>query len=122
MKIRVMIKEPYKNPYETEIENTLEEFQRIVGGYIETVPCPGVPEAEIICNEEGKIKGLAPNLSLTPDVIVGTVIVVGTVIMYGDDGEEFVSLTEKQKNAAWLSLAVRSIHEPETILGVFGLC
>lgn len=114
MKIKVIIKEPYKNPYEAEIENTLEEFQRIVGGYIETVTCPGVPEVEIICNEEGKIMGLAPNLFVTnlylmPDVIAGTVIVVGVV------GEEFVSLTDKQRNAAWMSLAVRSIHEPETI-------
>lgn len=121
MKIKVMIKEPYKAPYETEIENELAEFQRIVGGNIETVPCPGASGVKIIRNEEGKIKGLAPNLSIAPDVIVGTVIVVGTVIMYGDNGEEFVSLTEKQKNAAWLSLAVRSIHEPETILGVFGI-
>ena len=121
MKIKVMIKEPYKAPYDAEIENTLEEFQRIVGGNIETVPCPGASGVKIICNEEGKIKGLAPNLSIAPDVIVGTVIVVGTVVVgYGD--EEFVSLTEKQKNAAWLSLAVRSIHEPETILGVIGLC
>lgn len=120
MKIRVMIKEPYKVPHDAEIENTLEEFQRIVGGNIETVPCPGTRGVKIICNEEGKIKGLVPNLSIAPDVIVGTVIVVGTVIMYGDDDEEFVSLTEKQKNAAWLSLAVRSIHDPETIRRVTG--
>lgn len=109
MKIRLMIKEPYKVPYEAEIENTLEEFQRIVGGYIETFPCPGVPEAMIICNEEGKILGLDPNLFAMSDVIAGTVIVVGNV------GDKFVSLTDRQRNYAWVSLAVRAIHEPETI-------
>lgn len=120
MKIKVMIKEPYKIPHEAMIENELAEFQRIVGGNIETVPCPGASGVKIICNEEGKIKGLAPNLSIAPDVIVGTVIVVGTVIMYGDGGEEFVSLTEKQKNDAWLSLTIRAIHDPETIRRVTG--
>lgn len=120
MKIKVMIKEPYKAPYDAEIENTLEEFQRIVGGNIETVPCPGAPGVELICNEEGKIKGLAPNLSIAPDVIVGTVIVVGTVIMYGDDGEKFVSLTDKQQCDAWLSLAIRGMHAPETLRRVTG--
>lgn len=114
MKIKVMIKEPYKAPYDAEIENTLEEFQRIVGGYIETFLCPLVPGVKIICNDEGKIMGLAPNLALMPDIICGTVIVVGV------GGEEFVSLTEKQKNDAWLSLTIRAIHDPETIRRVTG--
>lgn len=114
MKIKVMIKEPYKAPYDAEIENTLEEFRRIVGGYIQTVPCPGVPGVELICYEEGKIMGLDTNLYIMPDVIVGTVIVVGV------DGEEFASLTEKQKNDAWLSLTIRAIHDPETIRRVTG--
>lgn len=118
MKIKVMIKEPYEAPYEAEIENTLEEFQRIVDGYIETIPCPFVPNVDIVCNEEGKIKELVPNLlfmnGISGDVICGTVIAVGV------DGEEFVSLTEKQRNDAWLSLMIRAIHTPETIRRVTG--
>lgn len=114
MKIKVMIKEPYKAPYEAEIENELAEFQRIVGGHIETFLCPLVPGVKIICNEEGKIMGLAPNFALMPNIICGTVIVVG------DGGEEFISLTDKQRNDAWLSLTIRAIDDPETIRRVIG--
>ena len=39
----------------TWISNTLENLQRTVGGYIETVTLPG--GVVIICDEEGRIKG-----------------------------------------------------------------
>ena len=35
--MKVIIKEPRKTPEWVEIENSLEELQRIVDGYIETV-------------------------------------------------------------------------------------
>ena len=37
-KLRVVMVEPGKPAYETEIENTLEAEQKAVGGYIEVLP------------------------------------------------------------------------------------
>ena len=85
-KIKVIIKRPDEEfGHVSWISNTLENLQKTVGGYIETVPIGG--GAISICNEEGKLKGLQPNFWVGPrlysDLIVGTAIIVGT------SGEEF---------------------------------
>jgi uncharacterized protein DUF3846 len=61
---------------------TLEELQALVGGYIESVPhLPGglSREADMICNEEGKLIGLRFNATasaLAQQNIVGDVVVL----------------------------------------------
>lgn len=40
---------------------TLEEMQKIVGGYIEVVRPPGQMGAVMVCNEDGKLEGLPAN-------------------------------------------------------------
>lgn len=55
---------------------TLEWMQGVVGGYIEMVYVDG--DRILICDEEGHLKGLQPNLTaceLVDSEIVGTVIV-----------------------------------------------
>lgn len=90
--ITVVIKEPGKKAYSKEIEDDLEVYQNILGGYLETA---GFDKNQILlCDEEGKLKGYEPNLLVPGDVIVGTVIVVGT------EREEFRSLTPEEKNKA----------------------
>lgn len=84
-KIRVIIKNPgEKYGHRATIKNTLKNLQRIVGGYIEIIR--PWPDTAIICNEEGKIKGLRPNM------YVGSFpfgdLVMGTIIVCGVDGEE----------------------------------
>lgn len=81
MKIKVIIKKPEDEFGRlVEIENELEVFQSIVGGYIETT---GYKNLVIICNEEGKLRGLEPNILLGKDMLVGTIIVCGA------SGDEF---------------------------------
>lgn len=80
-KISVFIKRPGCNPYRTNISNTLEDLQKLVGGYIETFTF--ADDACIICNEEGKLLGLEPNCHLFGEDFVGDIIFVGT------DGEKF---------------------------------
>ena len=88
-KIKVVYKEPGKQGEVLEIENKLEEFQRLVGGYIEVVHL--WQRFLIICNEEGKLLELEPNLMLeNNDVICGPIVVVG------DAGEEFRGLTDSE--------------------------
>ncbi len=79
--IRVIVKEPGMAPEWRIIPNELEALQREVDGYIEVVRLSG--NAAMIVNEEGKLRGMAPNFRYGIDMIVGTAVFVGT------DGEEF---------------------------------
>ena len=55
--MKVLMVEPGKVPYETEIEGGLESLQKAVGGSIQAVYPYDDPVA-LICNEEGKLMGL----------------------------------------------------------------
>ena len=55
--MNVLVVEPYKEPYEKEIEPGLESLQHEVGGDIEAV-YPFDDPVAVICNEEGKLEGL----------------------------------------------------------------
>lgn len=83
--ILVVIKEPGQAPkVEPLFENTLEAFQKAVDGYIEAVTV--TEDVVIICNEEGRLRGLPFNVELFGVGFVGTIIVAGV------KGEEFASL------------------------------
>ncbi len=93
--MNVLVVEPYKEPYEKEIEPGLESLQHEVGGDIECV-YPFDDPVGIICNDEGKLEGLPLNRSLRDedgeiyDVVAGTFLVVGL-------GEEsFEGLSKEQ--------------------------
>lgn len=89
-KITVVMVEPHKTPYVTEIADELSALQRCVGGYIEVA---GNGDGTlIICNEEGKLQGLEGNRRIHDD----TSIIAGTFFVVGDDGENFRSLTESE--------------------------
>lgn len=85
-KIRVIIKRPdEKYGHVTNISNTLENIQRTVEGYFQTIPL--TMNSVIVCNEDGKIMGLEPNFKFGDiDIIVGTVFVCGV------DGDEFTDI------------------------------
>lgn len=70
--MRVVVKRPFESPEIVNIENTLEAYQSIVEGYIESVTLS--PDLMMICNEEGKLNNLTINFVLNHDPIVGTVL------------------------------------------------
>ena len=84
-KIKVLVKRPDEHCVLKEIPNTLEAFQLIVGGWIEVIPMDELGRDGIICvcNEDGKLLGLEPNLFANGDTIVGT------VVLCGQNGDEF---------------------------------
>lgn len=93
--MRVLVVEPYKEPYEKDIDPGLESLQHEVGGDIEAI-YPFDDPVAVICNEEGKLEGLTLNRSLRDedgeiyDILAGTFLVVGL-------GEEnFDGLNKKQ--------------------------
>lgn len=88
-KIRILYKEVGKEPQIMFIENTLEEKQKLVGGLIEVVPYEDVL---IICNEEGKLLNMPPNLVFEYDYIAGNCFVIGDDYKNAD----FKSLTDEE--------------------------
>ena len=85
------------------IPNTLEAFQGLVGGYIETVGGLG-GDLVLVCNEEGKLKGLDPHLITAEfDIVVGDVIVTA----YDGDGD-FRDLSDEE-----ITTAIEILEEME---------
>lgn len=83
-KIKVLIKDPGKKPRSVSISHRLENLQKIVGGYIETVTF--AEDLVIICNEEGRLQGLPYNCDICG------VSFVGTIIFAGINGDEFADV------------------------------
>ena len=73
--LKVIFKEVGKNPVVMEIDDTLEAKQKLVGGLIEIVPYKD--DLLLVCNEEGKITNLKPNLQFDYDYIAGNCFIVG---------------------------------------------
>lgn len=100
--IKAIILEPEKGARIEMIDSSLEELQKLVGGYIEVIypfdyeKYP-LNQIAIICNDSGKIERLPLNRALYDedgslyDVIAGTAAVVGI------DGDGFTSLSTDQE-------------------------
>lgn len=86
--------------HEEEISGTLESMQEVVDGLIQCAATVELRQMgiELICDEEGLLKGLPTNLNLFPFFYVGQAFMVGV------KGEEFASLTDEQMSFAreWL--------------------
>lgn len=95
--MKVLVIEVGQQPMVKEIEGSLRSMQEIVGGYIQPV-YPWREEVALVCNEEGKINGLALNRPLLDDrgqlvdIIAGTFFICSAPI----DSESFQSLTDEQ--------------------------
>ena len=99
MKIKAIIKRPDEEfGHMTNISESLENLQNTVGGYIECVSPD--PMIVIICNEEGKLIGLEPNMKIPGDILSGTIIVAG---VRGDEFDDVqISFSEwKQLVKGW---------------------
>ena len=96
--IRVIMMRPGKRAAVEVIDASLSGMQKIVGGCIQAV-YPFEDPVAIVCSEEGKLDGLAPNRALRDadgsiyDVLCGTAFLCGlTADNFGDVPEE---LSEK---------------------------
>ena len=88
-KIKVLYKKVGEDSKVIEIENTLEAKQTLVGGLIEVI---NYDDALLVCNEEGKLLNMPPNLIFDCDYIAGDCFVIGDDYEKGD----FKSLTDKE--------------------------
>jgi hypothetical protein len=86
--LTVITKEPGKAPEVQRIDNTLDVLKHLVGGWLESLPFPG--GLVMLCNEEGKLFGLSPNITMPQyqDIILGPI-----VITKSDRKGDFTDLT-----------------------------
>lgn len=88
--MRVLMIEPGKEPFVTEIGNDLESLQKAVDGLIEVLYLE--ESVLIVCNEEGKCLGLDGNRCVdNGDIIAGAFLICG-----GNDEGEMISLSDEQ--------------------------
>lgn len=100
--IRVLVIEPHRVPYESEIENTLEGQQRAVEGQIQYLR--NGDRTITVANDDGKMIGMEGNRRIKGDVLVGPVFIAG------DAGEDLCSLTDEQ-----MARYMERFFEPEEI-------
>ena len=111
-KLKALLVRPNELPIEIEIEDKLESYQKLVGGYIETTYISNVDDVVLICNEEGKINGMNPNRDIGHDIIFGPFIVIGDDY----DNAGFKSLTDKQVLENKIRFDKHSIERTESKL------
>ena len=90
--MKVVIKRVGQMGEVIEVENTLETWNDIVGGWIQTFPLAS--DMLIICNEEGKLKGLEPNV----EIVVGecSELIVGDFAIVKQGYDDFEGLDDEQ--------------------------
>ena len=110
-KIRVVVCKPDEEAYITEIDNTLQAMQDLVGGCIQAIH-PWKLDATLVCNEEGFIEALACNRIVCGEPIFGTFFICW------EDGDEFASLDEKLAKGLrhTYGKAPRPLHMANTLL------
>ena len=80
--MNVLMVEPGKAPYETQIGDDLQSMQALVGGYLEAV-YPFEQPVALVCRESGKLDGLTLNRALRDadgdiyDIVAGRFFIVG---------------------------------------------
>lgn len=102
--MKIIVVEPVKPAYLKEIRNTLQDMQKVVGGYIEPFNYSD-DGCVYIVNEEGQL------LNLPCNRIVGAQIIRGTFFICRDDAdnESFASVTDED-TAKYLKM----YSKPET--------
>ena len=89
--MKVLMVEPGKSPYGTEIEGGLESLQAAVGGDIQAA-YPYEDPVALICNDEGKLLGMPLNRALYDDGGHMYDIVAGNFLIVGLGEENFTDL------------------------------
>ena len=96
-KILVVLVEVGEQPKLVEVEKTLENFQQMVGGYIEPVYFSRKLQKlgiNVIVDEEGVLKNRMPSAIMVDGDRMQ--VLQGNVILTGTNGEDFGGLTKEQ--------------------------
>ena len=88
--LKIVLKKVGEEPEVINIENTLEAKQKLVDGLIEVIRI--AEDILLICNEEGKLLNMPPNLIFDYDYIAGNCFFIGDDYLKGS----FKSLSDEQ--------------------------
>ena len=103
--MKVVMVEPNKPAYVTEIGRDYKSLQEAVGGgLIEPIGFLHNPDAVMVGNEEAKLLGMEGNRRFIEGIVAGPFFICG------DDGDDFCSLTDEQ-----CEKYVRQFAVPESI-------
>lgn len=107
--MKVISKKAGEEPKVIDMENSLENLQKAVGGYIDMVHVTS--NVDIVLNDEGKLDGLPFNIYLiykgsVVDFVVGDILIVGANNSTG----ETIGLSDKQINIYMEELRQGAIH------------
>ena len=95
--IKVLICKVKKSPYVENIECNFDTYQKIVGGYIQTIRLDA--NTILVCNDDGKILNLPFNRPLFNNEGKVVDYIHGDFFIVGFDGiEDFTDLTKEQIN------------------------
>lgn len=111
-KIRILALPVDREPYITNIENSLKNMQNFIGGYIAIATVLGNPQVILVCDEEGRIKDRAVNPSIPDLQAYGGLCpkIAGDCFFCGVDEGELADIPDKWKSIM-LKLAKESYRE-----------
>jgi hypothetical protein len=99
--MRAIVCRPGKKAVVEDVKHSLEAMQELVGGWIEEI-YPFEDAVALVCNEEGKIKGLELNRVLLDEEGIPIDVIAGTFFICGLTEESFgdipTNLEEKYLN------------------------
>ena len=110
-KLKIVLKKVGEEPKIMNVENTLEAKQKLVNGWIEVVSV--TDDILLVCNEEGKLENLPPNLLFDYDYIAGDCFFIGDDY----DNADFISLTDEQLEEVKEICKKRKINDFLDLLG-----
>ena len=110
----ILAVQPGKVPEKKELDGTLKSMQNFVGGTVQAT-YPFEDAVAIICNDAGKLNGMAYNRSLRNEDGEVIDILCGPFFVCGLGDEDFVSLTAEQ-----LEIYYKIFEHPEVFLAVDG--
>jgi len=92
--MKVVMVEPNKPAYVTEIGNEFESLSKAVGGLIEPIYFLHDPDVVMVGNGAAKLLGMQGNRRFPDGIVAGPFFICGTKMT--EDGEDFCSLTDEQ--------------------------
>ena len=93
-RIRVLLVEPGEKPRLVEINHTLEELQKLVGGYI-AATYPWADPVAVVFDDDGMAKGYPPNRLLVDAEGKPYDILKGSFFICGLGVEDFASINDE---------------------------
>lgn len=120
-KIRVLIVEPNKEPYQKRINHTLEDMQNVVGGLLEYIELEH--NVDLIYNEEGKIYNLQMNRAIQNDIIAGTFFIAGqhkgeTISLSKKQIKKYKKIFRLEQDKALIELLRETVKESSNLLNL----